>query len=591
MQDSLRDILTAIIAINEKFLQSLAGSGGEDLLELYHSAWDDFRQRTAGMTAPGDWQQLVVAYQEAQLNFWNSLLPPAAREASPPAGIETAAGNDPRFSDREWQENPVLRPLKQAYLLAVRSYLDMVEALSLPPAEKRKLRFYVRYLLDALAPTNFLLTNPEAIRRAVETGGESLLKGLENLAGDLRQGRLSMTDESAFTVGDNLAATPGAVIYENEVMQLLQYWPTTSRVASRPLLIIPPCINKFYILDLQRHNSFVRYCLDQGWQVFMVSWVNPDERHRHLGWDDYVEEGIIAALTAVREVAGGEKVNLLGWCIGGTLLATALAVLRARKRIREVSSVTFLTTMLDFSDPGDLGVFIDEQFLDRQEQAAAAAGFISGRDLFYSFSQVRANDLIWSYVVRNYLQGLDPAPFDILYWNSDPTNLPLKLYRFFMRNMYLGNRLVEPGGLVVGGVPVDLASLRTPAYFLAAADDHIVSWKNTYLAAGMLPGTREFVLAAGGHVAGVINPPTPQKRHFWVAGEKGEDADRWLATATRMPGSWWPHWQRWLRRRAGRMASPPAVLGGGRFQVVEPAPGSYVRRRIVFNGDKKTGTA
>ena len=579
MNNSFQDIVTSIMEINKEFLESFAGAG-EQVQARHDMVWREWNRQLAADDYQA-WKKLIAACQQEQLNFWTRLVPESMRQNQDILESFSQVV-DSRFSDHEWHENPILQLLKQSYLMASKNLASMVDALSLPPDEKRKLTFYVKHLLDALAPTNFFMTNPEAIRRAMETGGESLLRGLENMSKDLKLGRLSMTDETAFTLGENLATTPGAVIYENEIMQLIHYQPTTTLVFDRPLLIVPPYINKFYILDLQPHNSFVRYCLDQGYQVFLLSWVNPDHQQSELGWDDYVEGGVLTSLEVVENIAGGKKINIVSWCIGGTLLATALAVLESRKKINRIASATFLTTMLDFSDPGDLGVFVDHSYLENQEKKARETGFIPGQDLFYSFSLIRANELIWAYVTKSYLQGIDPPPFDILYWNSDPTNQPPKLYSYFMHNMFNGNQLIEPNALKVCGIPIDLGRIKIPMYFLSTIDDHIISWRTTFTSGRFLSGSRTFVLGAGGHVAGVINPPGQHKKHYWINGDEGSGPDQWLKTATKVQGSWWTHWSRWLKRRAGKKTAAPDQQGNDQYQVIEKAPGRYVSKRIDF---------
>ena len=581
----LGQLLAGVVEINRRFLESLAGGrpAGDAFSELSFAAQEN--------NPEAEWQRLGLAFQKAQLDFWNGLLAPIER-FFPAAGAGESNIDDSRFRDSQWHTDPLLKRLMEAYLKVCHAYRVMAEGQELAAGDRRRLRFYINYFLDALAPTNFFLTNPEAVRLFFETGGKSLLRGLENLAADLRRGRLSQTDEEAFSVGGNLAATAGAVIYESPVMQLIHYRPCRARVRARPLLIVPPCINKFYVLDLQAHNSFVAYCLDQGLQVFLISWVNPDQHHRELEWDDYVEDGVLRGIEVAREVSGGEPVNVLGYCVGGTLLACALAVLKARRRARRVSSATFLTTLLDFSDPGDIGVFVDRQILARQEEAAGPSGFIPGQDLFHTFSQVRANDLIWSYVVSNYLKGLEPPPFDILYWNCDPANLPLKFYHFLMYDLYLENRLIK-SEVRVCGVRVRLEELRTPAYFLATVDDHLVNWRTCFQGALQLPGTREFVLGRGGHVAGVVNPPGKENSFYYCGNGRPEgEAEAWRSAAARRNGSWWDHWRRWLVRRSGpRVAAPPGC-GNHDYPVIEPAPGSYVTRRLEFaaSGIKKEET-
>lgn len=581
VNNPFQSILTSIMEINKGFLESFVGLGEGDAQAQNGQALHKWLQQCV-VDDPQAWQRLIAKYQEEQLNFWANLVPENMQQDvslfDPLSPIY-----DTRFKDPEWHENPVLNMLKQSYLLVSKNLENMVDTFPLPPAEKQKFKFYVKYFLDAFAPTNFFMTNPEVIRRALETGGESLLKGLDNLAKDTKLGRLSITDESAFALGKNLGITPGEVIYENEIMQLIQYRPTTALVSERPLLIVPPCINKFYILDLQPHNSFVKYCLDQGYQVFLLSWVNPDCRQSELGWDDYVKMGVLQGLEVVENIVGKKKINVLSWCIGGTLLATAMAVLESENKINKIASTTYLTTMLDFSDPGDMGVFVDEKYLESQEKAASETGFIPGQDLYYSFSMIRANDLIWSYFIKNYLQGIDPPPFDILYWNSDPTNQPLKLYSYFMRNMYNANKLIVPGALTICGVPFDLTRIKTPSYFLLTIDDHIVSWKKTFSASEIFSAPKEFVLGAGGHVAGVINPPGQNKKHYWINGEKGAGANHWLETSTRVDGSWWKHWNRWLKRRSGKKVAAPKKMGNDKYPVIEKAPGRYVQKRINFS--------
>ena len=576
----LGQLFAGVVEINRRFLESLAG---DQPVEAVFA-----KSLAAGSETGGkaDWQRLSASFQQAQLDFWRGLLAPIER-FFPVAADHATPGADPRFRDSQWHSDPLLKGLMETYLKVCQAYRLMAEGQELTAGDRRRLKFYINYFLDALAPTNFFLTNPEAVRLFFETGGRSLMRGLENLAADLRRGRLTQTDEEAFSVGGNLAATAGAVIHENPVMQLIHYRPVTEKVRARPLLIVPPCINKFYILDLQAHNSFVAYCLKRGLQVFLISWVNPDQRHRELAWDDYVENGILEGVEIARAVSGGQPVNLLGYCVGGTLLACALAVLKARRRVRRVSSVTFLTTLLDFSDPGDIGVFVDRRILARQEKAAESTGFIPGQDLYHTFSQVRANDLIWSYVVSNYLKGQEPSPFDILYWNCDPANLPLRFYRFLMRDLYLENRLVG-GAVRVCGVRVRLEELKTPAYFLATTDDHLVNWQVCFKGALRMAGIREFVLGRGGHVAGVVNPPGKENSFYYCSsGRPAGTPEAWRAAADKRAGSWWEHWCRWLLKRSGSRVAAPPGCGSHDYPEIEPAPGGYVARRLDFAGTEK----
>ncbi|MBW2369439.1 MAG: alpha/beta fold hydrolase, partial [Deltaproteobacteria bacterium] len=417
------------------------------------------------------------------------------------------------------------------------------------------------------------------------TNGKSLQKGLENCLADIQKGRISTTDESAFQVGNNIAATPGSVIYENSIMQLIQYQPTTPMVSQRPILMVPPCVNKYYILDLQRHNSLIRYCLDQGHQVFCMSWINPGTGQGALSWEDYLRQGVLTAMDIAGDVAGSDKIHTLGWCIGGTLLATALAVRNNNGKKSDISSATFITTMLDFSDPGDLGIFLNEI----PEEAVALSentGVIPGEFCYAFFSLIKADQLIWPYLISNYLKGETPAAFDFLYWNSDSTNLPAGLYMDFIRQFYKQNALIKPGGLTLCGIPIDLGKINTPSYFLSTVDDHIIPWQATLPNTRLFSGHTEFVLGSSGHVAGVINPPDPTRRNHWINGETGSGPAHWLNTATPVDGSWWMHWLDWLKKWDGKKVAAPKNPGNDTYQIIEPAPGRYVKSRTnLWNPD------
>jgi polyhydroxyalkanoate synthase len=456
---------------------------------------------------------------------------------------------------------------------------ECAEASHLDQENRKKLKFYTRFFADAMSPTNFAATNPEVIQLALESKGQSLVDGLQNLMQDLEKGRISMTDEMAFKLGSNLATTPGAVIFENEIMQLIQYKPGTDKVAQRPLLVVPPFINKFYILDLQPQNSFVKYAVDQGNTVFIISWVNPDRQQSKLTWDDYLESGLFSALDIAKKISLAEQVNTVAWCVGGTLLASGLAVLQARKD-ETVASATFFTSLLDFSEPGEIGVFVDEAQVAQREAQLEHTGMLNGKDLAMVFSMLRANDLIWSYVVNNYLKGKTPPPFDILYWNSDPTNLPANMYISYVQNMYLENKLVQPGALKMCGESVDLSQVTTPGYFLSTIEDHIAPWTATFKTIDLFSGPVKFVLGASGHIAGVINPPAKNRRNYWVDGETGKGAGHWLNTATSHPGSWWPNWIEWLAQYRGNEIDAPQLPGNKDYPELEPAPGRYVMKRV-----------
>ena len=429
-----------------------------------------------------------------------------------------------------------------------------------------------------MCPANFAATNPAALQQAIETQGESLTRGLANLMADVQKGRISQTDEAAFEVGRNIGVTRGDVVYENELIQLIQYAPTTKQVASRPLVMVPPCINKYYILDLQPENSFVVHAVASGNTVFMVSWRNVGPEQGHLTWDDYLEKGVFTALRVAREISGADKVNALGFCIGGTLLGTALAVLASKKEDL-VESVTLLTTMLDFSDAGQIGVFVDEASAATREATIGRGGILPGSELASVFSSLRANDLVWPYVVNNYLLGGRPAAFDLLYWNADGTNLPGPMFCYYLRNTYLENRLAEPGTLVNCGVPVDLRKVRIPVFVFSTREDHIVPWRSAFRTLGLVGGEKAFVLGASGHIAGVVNPPAKKRRSHWVGEPYPEDPDAWFARASEQPGSWWPRWSDWLARHAGGARAAPARPGNRKYRPIEPAPGRFVKEK------------
>ena len=520
---------------------------------------------------------LQQEWRERHANLWQAMLRRGKGEASP--AIARPEPGDRRFDHPAWAESPVYDYLRQAYLLNAQYLKKMAEAAPVEDALARKrLQFSTRQIVDALAPSNFAATNPEFIRKAIETNGESIRLGLQNLLGDLDKGRISMTDDSAFEVGRNLAITPGAVVFENELFQLLQYAPLTDTVAKRPFLMVPPCINKYYILDLQPENSFVRYAVAQGQTVFLVSWRNPKADLGHLTWDDYLERGPLTAIKVVREICGSEQINALGFCVGGTILSAALAVARARGE-NPVASLTLLTTLLDFTDTGEIGCFVDEQSVAARESTIGKGGLLTARELSSTFSALRANDLIWQYVVGNYLKGNQPAPFDLLYWNSDSTNLPGPFAAWYLRNLYLENSLRVPGKLAMCGVKADLGKVDMPAFILATREDHIVPWQSSYLGRKHLGGPSTFVLGASGHIAGVINPAAKNKRSHWVNASGSADPEEWLAGASEETGSWWPRWADWLGQFADGEVPARGRLGSRKYPPGEPAPGRYVKEK------------
>jgi len=519
-------------------------------------------------------ERLVDLREEYVRRLWSLLLQP--RDLVP-------APSDRRFSDAAWRDGDYPR-LLAAYALNA-EFLHRLAALTPGDARSReRLRFVVDQWIEAASPGNFLLTNPVVQRRIRETGGESLRQGLENLVRDLARGRIAQTDEAAFELGRDLACSKGWVVFRNHLIEVIQYAPLCERVGSRPILIVPPCINKYYILDLGSDNSFVQHCLSQAMQVYMVSWRNPDASMAQLTWDDYLEDGAIAAIRVAQEISDQDQINLLGFCVGGTLAATALAALAA-KRIDPVASLTLLTTLLDFSEPGVLGVFIDEAQVRHHERRLGDGGLLRGEELAGAFSALRPNDLIWTHVVQNYLLGENPAAFDLLYWNSDSTNLPGPMFVEYLRRMYLNNELCQPNRLECLGEPIDLRRLRIPAYVFAAHQDHIVPWQSAFRSGTLLGHSVRFVLGASGHVAGTINSALRNRRSFRTSTQRGasaaplKDPQVWLAESRETQGSWWRDWSDWVCSFTGALRVPHASPGSADYPPIEPAPGRYVRQK------------
>jgi polyhydroxyalkanoate synthase len=525
---------------------------------------------------------------EAQIGFWRDYMSLWQNTTRRILGADTkpvidAPSSDRRFKDDAWRENEIFDFIKQSYLLSARYVQDVVKHVDgLDAKTAQKVDFYARQFVDAMSPSNFLLTNPEVLRKTAETGGENLLKGLNNLLSDLELGkgklRIKMTDMEAFRLGENIGVSPGKVIYQNDLMQLVQYTPSTDKVLKRPLLIAPPWINKFYILDLRPRNSFVRWAVSQGHTVFVISWVNPDAKLAEKNFEDYMQEGYLDALDAIEQATGEREVNAIGYCLGGTLLASTLAYMAAKKDDR-IKSATFFVTLTDFEDAGELGVFIDEEQLKALEGKMNKRGYLEGSEMATTFNMLRANDLIWSFVVNNYLLGNDPFPFDLLYWNADSTRMPAQMHSFYLRRMYQENQLSKPGGISLAGVPIDLRKIKTPAYFLSTREDHIAPWKSTYRGTQLLGGPKRFVLAASGHIAGVVNPPDSGKYGHWINKDLPPDPEEWFKGATEMAGSWWPDWHRWVSALAKQQVAAREP-GDGKVKPIEDAPGSYVKVRL-----------
>jgi polyhydroxyalkanoate synthase len=538
------------------------------------------------------WQRLLsdpLQMAESQLRFaqdywqlWqNTALQMMGQQA--PAPVAQPAKGDRRFRHEDWQQSFLFDYIKQSYLVAARHlHQTMASVQGLDEQTAKKVDFFTRQYIDALSPSNFLLTNPEVLRETAASGGQNLVRGLNNLLDDLTRGngelKLKMTDEKAFGLGVNLALTPGKVVYQNDLIQLIQYSPATRQVYRRPLLIMPPWINKYYILDMRENNSFVKWAVEAGHTVFIVSWVNPDERHAGKTFEDYLNEGALAALDAVGKATGESEVNMVGFCLGGTLLSTMLGHLAA-KGDKRVASATFLATLIDFDQAGELEVFVDEAQVAALEKRMASRGYLEGSEMATTFNMLRANDLIWSFVVNNYLLGRDPLPFDLLYWNSDSTRMPAAMHSYYLRHMYIRNLLPKPGGITLNGTPIDLSRVTVPAYFASTIEDHIAPWKSTYAGAKLFTGPVRFVLGGSGHIAGIVNPPAAAKYGYWTNDALPAKPDEWLQGAGQHPNSWWSDWAQWLATHGGGKVAARKP-GAGQLAVIEDAPGAYVKIRI-----------
>jgi len=558
-----QEFLTFINNETNKMLANLSSQQSQQAFSQFNQQWLALTQQQ--LSDPNAWLNNVVEFQQQQMNLWNQLLAPQEQTANMP--VQPAALQE--------IQNQIFEYIKKSYVMTSNILADVASKSGLEEHEQAQLDFFIAQYSDAMSPDNFALTNPEVIQEAIDTNGKSLVNGLQNLIQDVEKGRISMTDESAFTLGENIATTQGAVVYENELFQLLHFAPQGEKVYQKPTLIVPPCINKYYILDLQPHNSFVNYCVNQEQNTFLISWLNPTKEQGHISWDDYIEQGVINAINIVKNISKTKDINAVAWCVGGTLLATTLGVM-AKRNDKSVKSATFLTTLLDFNDPGEISVFIDKPQVDKLLAEAKTNGVLSGRKLSTAFSLLRSRDLIWSYVINNYLKGKQPTPFDILYWNGDSTNLPYQMYQFYITQMYLENKLCKKDQLTVCGEQIDLSQIDIPCYFLSTIGDHIAPWKSTFSGTELMSGDIEFVLGASGHVAGVINPVSRNRRHYWTDGTLGQGSDQWLASANKQEGSWWSHWNQWLSPKAGKKVAAPAC-GSADYPEIEPAPGRYVK--------------
>ena len=524
----------------------------------------------AAVADPAKLAEMQTRFMTDSMALWQSFLTPGGQSPV----------KDKRFKGEAWGQVPAFDLMRQSYLLASQYILDTTAGLDgLDAKDKAKALFHTRQFVDALSPSNYVLTNPEVLKATIDSGGENLLKGLDHLLDDLKAGRMRMTDETAFEVGRNVAVTPGKVVFENRLFQLIQYAPTTPDVYATPLLIFPPWINKFYILDLTPEKSFIRWAVEQGLTVFIVSWKNADASLSDVTLDNYVGEGMIMAIAKVLEATGASSTHTIGYCVAGTSLAAALAYLTAKGEADKVASATFFTAQVDFGDCGDLSVFVDDVQLDGIAKLTAGKGFLDGRTMASTFNMLRSNDLIWSYVVNNYMLGKDYLPFDLLYWNSDATNVPAAWHQSYLRDLYRDNKLVQPGGISIAGVPIDLSTVMTPSYVQGGKEDHIAPAKSAYRISRILGGPSRFVLAGSGHIAGVVNPPSQMKYQHWTGSPDAATLDAFIEGATEHKGSWWPDWIAWLTPQSGDKV-PPRIPGEGTLKAIEDAPGRYVKERI-----------
>ncbi len=553
-----------------------------DTAAAFGAAVGDIWKSIAGLSLPMDRLGTLQAdYLKSATQAWNDALGRLQGESRSSDATPTLA--DRRFAAPEWGENPAAAYAAQMYLLNARALTAMADAVQGDEKTRARVRFAVQQWIDASSPSNFFAFNPEAQKKALDSQGESIARGVQQLMGDLQKGHVSQTDESVFEVGRNVATTEGSVVFENELFQLIEYRPLTAKVHERPMLFVPPCINKYYILDLQPENSIIRWTVEQGHRLFVLSWRNPDVSLAGKTWNDYIAEGPIRAIDVTRRITGAEQINTLGFCVGGTLLATALAVLAARGE-QPAKSVTLLTTLLDFQSTGVLDLFVDEASVQMREmsigeRAPGGPGLLKGQELATTFSFLRPNDLVWNYVVGNYLKGEAPPAFDLLYWNGDSTNLPGPMYCWYLRHLYLQNELKLPGRLTVCGEAIDLGRIEAPVYVYGSRDDHIVPWTAAYASLPLLKGPRQFVLGASGHIAGVINPPAKGKRSHWTNDKLPAKAEAWFDGATEHPGSWWPAWTTWLKPHGGKLVNAPKTPGSAKFRAIEAAPGRYVKAK------------
>jgi polyhydroxyalkanoate synthase len=584
LADAVEDVTRRMAALAPQLLEKQAADLESQLQDEFgvQKAFGEVVQKMVS-----DPQKIIEAQSKYAADvgtLWQQYLASATGQ-----GPKLEPLKDRRFSDEAWAANPWFDFLSRSYLLTAEHMKNAVAGVDgVSPQTKAKAMYYTRQMLDAASPSNFALTNPQVLKATADTGGENLLKGLKNMLRDIEKGKgalsIAMTDTNAFELGRNVASTPGKVVFQNDLIQLLMYQPSTKTVNKRPLLIVPPWINKYYILDLQPKNSFIKWAVDQGHTVFVISWVMPDQKLSKKTFDDYMLEGPIAATEAIAKCTGEKEVNAIGYCLGGTLLASTLGYLTAKKDTR-IRTATFFTSLIDFAKPGDLGVYVDESQVDALEKRMQKrGGYLEGSEMAGTFNMLRANDLIWSFYVHNYLLGKDPFPFDLLYWNSDATRMPMAMHLTYLREMYIKNKLVVPGGVTLAGTPIDLSKVKTPAYFISTVEDHIAPWATTYTGARTLGGPNKFVLGGSGHIAGIVNPPAANKYGYWTNEKLVPKAEDWLAAATKHEGSWWADWDRWIKSHNKEKPVPARIPGdalrGGKLKPLQDAPGSFAKLRL-----------
>ena len=579
LEDLWQEIFRKTIDLSQSYYTYGIKTAEKQMTDDYgiHKAFTSLSEQL--LSDPEKLSNSTTQFWKEQLNLWEKWINSDPTVAKKP-DIEKV---DSRFRSKLW-DTWLFDYVRNAYLLTAEHLQKTVNDIdSLDERTARKVKFFTKQYVDAMSPTNFAALNPDVLKATVDSNGGNLLSGLNNLLDDLKKGKgelaIKMVDPNAFELGKDVATTDGKVVYQNELMQLIQYQPTTKSVLETPLLIIPPWINKYYILDLTPRNSFIKWAIDQGHTVFVISWVNPDARHAHKTFDDYLIEGPLAALDVIDKRCKTNTTNLVGYCLGGTLTAVLLGWLKSNKQEKRVNSTTFFTSMIDFNEPGELGVFVDPEGVDALEKRMASKGYLEASEMASTFNMLRSNDLIWSFVVNNYLLGKDPVPFDLLFWNSDATRMPAKMHSYYLRNMYIHNKLREPKGLTIAGRSIDLSTVTTPCYFISAKDDHIAPWKSTFAGAKLFGGNVRFVLGGSGHIAGIVNPPVANKYCFWANDELTHEAESWLQNADRFDGSWWSDWSVWISSQGSRTVNARKIRNN-RTKPFEDAPGSYAKLRL-----------